>query len=57
MEREVTITEHKIDKITYIVSAYTSETATDTLHRKIEKLLIRDMLQSEENADISRAND
>lgn len=57
MDREVTTTEHKIDKITYTVTAYTSETATDTLHSKIEKLLIRDMLYSDKNLDNSREND
>jgi len=56
MVREVTFTEHKIDKITYIVEAYTSETAKDTLHTKIEKLIQRDMRRMSENTDYSREN-
>jgi hypothetical protein len=51
MVREVTATEYVIDKITYIVTAYTSETATDTLHKKIDKLILRDMRRMAENLD------
>jgi hypothetical protein len=40
---ETTNTEYQIDGITYTVTAHTSETATDTLHQKVEKMLIRDL--------------
>jgi hypothetical protein len=42
----VTQTKHEIDKITYIVESRSSENAVDTLHKKIEKLLIRDIRRS-----------
>jgi len=38
-----TETTHKIDKITYIVTASSSENATDTLKEKINKLILRDV--------------
>ena len=37
-----TVTEHKIGKITYLVMATSSENATGTVERKIEKLILRD---------------
>jgi len=40
------ITEYIIDKKTYIVETHQSENATDTLHNKIEKLIIRDLRQN-----------
>ena len=49
MDKEIITTEYKIDKITYIVKAYTSENATDTLHTKIDKLILRDMRRDIEN--------
>lgn len=54
MDIETITTKHKIDRVTYIVSACASEKATDTLHKKIEKLIVRDMRQSAVNTDISR---
>jgi len=39
---EKTITKHKIDKITYIIEASSSETAKNTLKEKINKILLRD---------------
>lgn len=56
MDNEVITTQHKIDKVTYIVSAAASENAKDTLHKKIEKLIVRDMRQSAENGGISAEN-
>ncbi|MCD8214092.1 MAG: transposon-encoded TnpW family protein [Clostridiales bacterium] len=41
----VTITEHKIGKITYIVYSSSSENATDTLDKKIKKLIRKDFEQ------------
>jgi hypothetical protein len=43
-------TEHKIGKITYIVYASPSERATDTLDKKVKKLLRKDMEQNAESA-------
>lgn len=54
MERDVIITQHTIDKVTYIVSAAASENAKETLHKKIEKLIVKDMRQSAENTTVSR---
>lgn len=42
------ITEHKIGKITYLVQALPSEKATDTIHKKIEKLIIKDLQKKPE---------
>jgi hypothetical protein len=36
-------TERKIGKITYLITASPSEKATDTIDRKIEKLIFREM--------------
>ena len=43
-----TKTTYKIDKIQYIVESRSSENATDSLHKKIEKLLIRDVRHNAE---------
>jgi len=40
---EIITTKHIIDGVTYTVNSTASEKATETLHRKIEKLLLRDM--------------
>ena len=46
----VTTTEHKIGKTTYIVCASPSEKATDTIDKKIKKLIRKDMEQNAGNA-------
>ena len=46
----VTTTEHKIGKTTYVVCASPSEKATDTLDKKIKKLIRKDLEQSAGNA-------
>jgi hypothetical protein len=46
MDSGTTTTKHKIGKITYLVSASPSEKATDTIEKKIEKLIIKGMRQS-----------
>ena len=43
-------TEHKIGKITYVVCSSPSDQATDTLDKKIKKLLRKDMEQNAVNA-------
>ena len=44
MDKKKTITtERKIGKITYLVQALPSEKATDTIHKKIEKLIVKDL--------------
>lgn len=37
------VTTHKIGKVTYFVSAAPSETASDTLGKKIEKMIMKDL--------------
>lgn len=46
MDNNTTTTERKIGKITYLVSASPSDNATDTIEKKIEKLIIKDMRQN-----------
>ncbi|GHU79793.1 hypothetical protein FACS1894191_3420 [Clostridia bacterium] len=41
-------TKHKIGKTTYLVTASPSEKATDTIERKIEKLIMRDVQKTAE---------
>ena len=36
-------TELKIGKITYLVQSLPSENATDTIHKKFEKLIVKDL--------------
>jgi len=44
-QREVTMTEYQISKTTYLVCASSSDRATDSLDRKIRKLIKKDMKQ------------
>lgn len=46
----VTTTEHKIGKTTYIVCASSSDKATDSIDKKIKKLIRKDMEQNAGNA-------
>ncbi len=46
----VTTTEHKIGKTTYFVCSSFSEKATDTLDKKIKKLIRKDLEQNTANA-------
>ena len=46
----VTTTEHKIGKVTYLVCSSASERATDTLDKKIKKLIRKDMELNPANA-------
>ena len=46
----VTKTEHKIGKVTYLVCSSQSERATDTLDKKIKKLIRKDMELNTANA-------
>lgn len=46
----ITTTEYKIGKVTYFVCSSTSEKATDTLDKKIKKLIRKDMEQNPLNA-------
>ena len=46
----VTTTEHKIGKITYLVCSSASEHATDTLDKKIKKLIRKDTDQAAASA-------
>ena len=43
-------TEHKIGKVTYLVCSSASERATDTLDKKIKKLIRKDMELNPANA-------
>ena len=46
----ITETEHKIGKVTYLVCTQQSDRATDTLEKKIKKLIRKDMELNAENA-------
>jgi len=46
MDNNTTTTTRKIGKITYLVTASPSDKATDTIEKKIEKLIIKDMQQN-----------
>ena len=43
MEGNAVITQHTIGKVTYIVLARPSDTAEDSIVRKIEKLIIKEV--------------
>ena len=49
MSNSTTTTEHKIGKITYLVSASPSDGATDTIEKKLEKLIMKDMRRNTAN--------
>ena len=49
-QETVTTTEYKIGKTTYIVCASASERATDTLEKKIKKLIRKNIEQKTKNA-------
>ena len=46
----VTTTEHKIGKTTYFICSSPSEKATDSLDKKIKKLIRKDLEQNAGNA-------
>lgn len=48
-KQENITTTRKIGNITYLVQGMPSKTATDTLHKKIERLLIRDLQKNAVN--------
>ena len=43
LDKKEVITERRIGKVTYLVKALPSEKATDTIHKKIEKLIVKDL--------------
>lgn len=45
-ENTVTTTKHKIGKVTYIVRSSASPKATETLEKKIEKMIKKDAAQN-----------
>ena len=47
-KQEIT-TERKIGKITYLIQALPSEKATDTIHQKIEKLIVKNLQKKSGN--------
>ena len=49
-QSSVTTTKHKIGKVTYLVCSEKSERATDTLDKKIKKLIRKDMELNAANA-------
>ena len=51
LDKEITSTNYELDGITYIVESSASENATETLHKKVEKLLIRDLRYFRQNED------
>ncbi len=51
-EKPKTTTEHKIDKVTYLVSSAPSKKATDTIDKKIAKMSRKEVIQRAEIATI-----
>ena len=51
-KHNITTTHHTIDKVTYIIMSRPSDTATDTIEQKIDKLIIKNIRQSADNANI-----
>lgn len=45
-------TERKIGKVTYLVSAAPSERATDTIEKKLAKMIRKEVVQSAENTAV-----
>ena len=45
-------TERRIGKVTYLVRAAPSERATDTIEKKLEKMIRKEVVQSAENAAV-----
>ena len=48
MKNTQSITKHQIGKITYVVCSSASEQATDTIDKKIKRLIVKDIGQSAE---------
>ena len=53
-EKKQTTTTHKIGKVTYLVSSAPSEKATDTIDKKIAKMIRKDVIYQAENATKSQ---
>ncbi len=53
-KKQVVITERRIGKVTYLVHASSSERATDTIHKKIEKLIVKDLQKKARNFGLFR---
>lgn len=45
-------TGHRIGKVTYLVSAAPSERATDTIEKKLAKMIRKEVVQSAENTAV-----
>ena len=45
-------TERRIGKVTYLVSAAPSERATDTIEKKLAKMIRKEVVQSAENTAV-----
>ena len=45
-------TERRIGKVTYLVRAVPSERATDTIEKKLAKMIRKEVVQSAENAAV-----
>jgi len=56
MSNNTTTTEYKIGKTTYLVSASSSDNATDTIEQKLEKLIVKDMRRSAANMGVNPQN-
>jgi hypothetical protein len=56
LDREVTTTNYEIGGVTYTVESSASEKSSETIHRKIEKLLLRDLRYYNDNATDNRTN-
>lgn len=48
---DATTTEHKIGSTTYFVTSLPSENAKDTIKSKVEKLILKDINQNNNNTE------
>lgn len=51
---ENTVTKKQIGKVTYFICSSPSNNAKDTLDKKIEKLIIKDIRQNAENGKFAK---
>ncbi len=51
---ENTVTQKQIGKITYFIRSSPSDNAKDTLDKKVEKLIIKDIRQNAENGRFTK---
>ena len=56
MTKNPVTTTRKIGKITYLVAASSSDTATDTLKKKMEKVIMKDLINGKNTGIIANSS-